>query len=158
MGDVYFYHLTRSPQETALARILTRALTAGWRVVVRGADRGRLAWLDEQLWLDPEEGFLPHGLDGGPHDADQPVLLTDSPALPPAAECLVAIDRVAVTVEEAAAVQRVCILFDGADPAAIEQARGQWRALTEAGLGAQYWAEEGGRWEKKQERPASALP
>jgi DNA polymerase-3 subunit chi len=155
MGDVYFYHLTRSAQDVALARLLQSALGRGWRVVVRGTDRGRLEWLDERLWLSPEDGFLPHGLEGGPYDADQPVLLTDSHTLPDGVVCLMAIEGAAVTAEEAAGVQRVCILFDGADAAAVDLARGQWRALTGAGLGAQYWAEQGGRWEKKQERPAA---
>ena len=43
------------------------------------------------------------------------------------------------------------VLFDGNDPAAVEAARGQWRRLTGAGAKAQYWAEAGGRWQKKAE-------
>jgi DNA polymerase-3 subunit chi len=46
---------------------------------------------------------------------------------------------------------RVCILFDGNDDAALDTARGQWKALTRAGCSAQYWSEESGRWEKKAE-------
>ncbi|MEM7720517.1 MAG: DNA polymerase III subunit chi, partial [Pseudomonadota bacterium] len=33
-------------------------------------------------------------------------------------------------------------------------ARTQWRSLTEAGITAQYWAEEAGRWVKKAESSA----
>jgi DNA polymerase-3 subunit chi len=47
--------------------------------------------------------------------------------------------------------ERVCILFDGNDDAAVQVARGQWKALTGAGCAAQYWSEAGGRWEKKAE-------
>jgi DNA polymerase-3 subunit chi len=47
--------------------------------------------------------------------------------------------------------ERVCVLFDGNDPSAVETARGQWRNLTGAGCSAQYWSEESGRWEKKAE-------
>ena len=36
--------------------------------------------------------------------------------------------------------------------AALEVARGQWRGLTGAGVGAKYWAEEGGRWVMKAEK------
>lgn len=155
MGEVYFYHLTRSPLEVALAQLLTRALTAGWRVAVRGPDRDRLARLDDALWHIPEDGFLPHALDGGPQDADQPVLLTDAAQVPPGTVCLMSIDGAGVTPAEAAGLQRVCILFDGNDPSALTVARQQWRDLAASGLGAQYWAEDGGRWEKKQERPAA---
>ena len=57
-----------------------------------------------------------------------------------------------VTAVEVAALERVCILFDGHDGAALDQARGQWKALTDAGCSAQYWAQEGGRWTKKAEK------
>lgn len=150
MGAVYFYHLTRSAPEAALAALADRSLGAGWRVAVRLRDRERAAWLDERLWLGPEDGFLAHGIAGGPHDDLQPVLLGTG-ALPPGRDCLMALDGAEVSAVEVAALERVCILFDGDDPQAVETARGQWRLLTGAGLSAQYWSEESGRWQKKAE-------
>lgn len=152
MGAVYFYHLTRTPLEATLPVLLGKALSAGWRVAVRGEDAARLDWLDEKLWLG--EGFLPHGRAGGPHDADQPVLLTTGPDLPNAAQCLMTIDSTGVSAEEAQALDRCCILFDGNDPAQLETARGQWKALAEAGCALQYWSQESGAWAKKAEANA----
>lgn len=144
-----FYHLTRSGLEDTLAMLLGKSLERGWRVAVRGRDAGRLAALDQALWL--REGFLPHGLAGGPHDALQPVLLTTGGATNDAA-CLMALDGADVSPPEAQALDRVCILFDGNDEGAVAQARDQWRALTGAGVAAQYWSEETGRWVLKTER------
>ncbi|RBI82940.1 DNA polymerase III subunit chi [Rhodosalinus halophilus] len=152
MGEAYFYHLTRRPLEAALPQLLEASLARGWRVAVRGGDAERLAWLDEKLWLGPEDGFLPHGLAGGAHDARQPVLLTTGREMPNGAACLMAVDGAEVAPEEVATLDRVCVLFDGNDAAALERARGQWAALTKAGCRAQYWSEESGRWEKKAER------
>lgn len=154
MGDALFYHLTRSPVDAVLLTLLPKALQTGWRVVVRGADPARMDWLDQKLWLGDEERFLPHGLAGGPHDAAQPILLTTSNDRPNGAECLMAMDGAEVTSDECAQLARVCILFDGNDPAALDRARAQWKTLTGAGIGAQYWSEEDGRWQKKAERPA----
>lgn len=151
MGDVYFYHLTRTPLEATLPMLLGKALQAGWRVAVRGVSADRLGWLDEKLWLGPEEQFLPHGLAGGPHDADQPVLLTSGSDCPNGAACVMAVDGAEVTADEVQRLSRVCILFDGNDPAAVEAARGQWRGLTGAGCSAQYWSQESGAWQKKAE-------
>ena len=50
-----------------------------------------------------------------------------------------------------AALDRVCILFDGLDDHALNVARDQWKSLKAAGASAQYWSEESGRWEKKAE-------
>ncbi|GHE05304.1 DNA polymerase III subunit chi [Defluviimonas sp. 20V17] len=152
MGAARFYHLTRSAVEAALPMLVGKSLEAGWRVAIRGTEAARMRWLDEKLWLGPEEGFLPHGLAGGPHDADQPVLLTTAPEAPNGAACVMAIDGADVTAEEVAALERVCILFDGNDPDALGRARAQWKALTEAGASAQYWSEEDGPWRMKAER------
>ncbi|MEL7116102.1 MAG: DNA polymerase III subunit chi [Pseudomonadota bacterium] len=151
MGDVYFYHLTRQPLEAVLPMLLGKARHAGWRIAVRGTDPQRMAWLDEKLWLGPEEGFLPHGLAGGPYDADQPILLTTEAAQPNGAVCVMAVDGAAVAADDVADLTRVCILFDGNDPSAVDHARGQWRSLTQSGCAAQYWSQESGRWEKKAE-------
>ena len=133
MGAAYFYHLTRQPLEVTLPMLLDKALGQGWRVAVRGRDAARLNWLDEKLWLGPEESFLPHGLAGGPHDADQPILLTPGPAANDP-QCLMTIDGAEVAAEEVTTLERVCVLFDGNDPAAVEMARAQWKALTGAGV------------------------
>ena len=151
MGNAFFYHLTRHPVEVTLPLLLGKALGAGWRVAVRGTSEPRMDWLNEKLWLGPEEGFLPHGRAGGPHDADQPVLLTTARDLPNGASCVMSVDGAAVDAPEVATLERVCILFDGHDAAAVENARSQWKTLTEAGCMAQYWSEETGRWEKKAE-------
>lgn len=152
MGAALFYHLTRSPLEATLPLLLAKSLQAGWHVVVRGTEAARIDWLDQTLWKGPEEAFLPHGVAGGTHDADQPILLTTGREAPPnGAQCLMAVDGAEVTAEDCAGVERVCILFDGNDPAALDRARGQWKALTGAGITAQYWSEEGGGWQKKAE-------
>ncbi|SMC92886.1 DNA polymerase III subunit chi [Primorskyibacter flagellatus] len=152
MGAAYFYHLTQRPLEAALPLLLTRALSMGWRVAVRGCETERLDWLDQKLWLGREEEFLPHGMEGGPHDAAQPVLLTTQATVPNDPQCVMAIDGAAVTPQEVVALERVCVLFDGNDNNAMAAARTQWKELIEAGCQAQYWSEESGRWEKKAER------
>ena len=152
MGAAYFYHLTRRPLEATLPMLLGKARAAGWRVTVRGVDAARMDWLDQKLWLGPDDGFLPHGLAGGPHDARQPVLLTTSDDSPNAPQCVMTIDGAPVTADEVARLNRVCVLFDGNDETALSTARGQWKALTDAGCAAQYWSEEAGKWEKKAEK------
>lgn len=151
MGLVLFYHLTRSTVEDTARLLLGKALAAGWRVMVRGTDPARLEVLDTKLWLGPDDSFLPHGLAGGGHDADQPVLLGTG-AIGNDAPCLMLVDGAGVEVGDIAALKRVWILFDGADEAALARARSQWTALTGAGVSAQYWSEAGGRWEMKAER------
>ena len=145
---VLFYHITQSSVEVTARTLLEKALGAGWRVMLRGGDPARLDWLDQWLWLNPEDGFLPHGLAGGPQDANQPVLLGTGPIVNDA-KGLMLVDGAVPLAGEAAALERVWVLFDGQNEAAVHAARGLWKAIVAENLPAQYWSEETGRWVMK---------
>jgi len=155
MAVAKFYHLTRDPLEALLPTLIGKALEIGLKVALRCAEPTRMQALDRQLWMG--DGFLPHGLAGGPHDADQPVLLvadaTPAGDLPNKPGCLITLDGAVVDAQEAQAVDRLCVVFDGTDEAAVTAARAQWRSLTGAGVEAEYWSRESGRWECKARHP-----
>jgi DNA polymerase-3 subunit chi len=153
MGTVMFFHLMQSAPADTLSINAPRALVQGWRVLVRGTDPAALDRLDAALWLKGgDESFLPHGQEGGPHDADQPVLLGQGGPVN-SAKVLALVDGADASDAEISAMERVWVLFDGNDTDRLQAARGQWKAMTGAGHAAQYWSEESGRWEKKAESP-----
>lgn len=150
MGDARFYHLVRRPAESLLPTLIGKSREAGWRVELRGTGRERMERLDELLWQD--DGFLPHGLAGGPHDAEQPVLLTVAGSGQEGGNrpgCLIALDGAAIADSEIGGLSRICVLFADADTQAVQLAREQWRSLTGAGLAAEYWTDKDGAWERK---------
>ena len=150
MGAVYFYQLRDSPLEATLPMLLGKTQEAGWRTLVRGTDDGAMKRLDDVLWGGPEGAFLPHGLAGGAHDLDQPILLgVDQSA--DGFDCIMSVSGAHVSAAEIGLAERTCVLFDGHDEGALQFARGQWKTLTDAGCSAQYWAQDDGRWIKKAE-------
>ena len=155
MAVARFYHLTRDPVEALLPMLIGKAQEIGLAVALRGVEPERMEALDRVLWLG--EGFLPHGLAGGPHDADQPCLLTcdtrAAPELPNRPGCLITLDGAELDPAEAQALDRLCVVFDGMDDNAVARAREQWRQLTGAGVSAEYWSRESGRWECKAKHP-----
>lgn len=159
MGKALFYHLTRHPVEVTLATLVGKAREQGWAVLVRGRSQERIDWLDKKLWeIGGDDSFLAHGVSGGPNDRDQPILLTTGSENPPenpnSAVYLVSIDGADISADDIKRAERGVILFDGYDAGAVAHARTQWKALTDAGCPAEYWAEESGRWEKKAEKTA----
>ena len=154
MGTAMFYHLTRSTAEDTVTSLLGRAVGMGWRIMIRGTDSARLDRLDAQLWVKPENSFLPHGRAGGLHDFAQPVLLGNGP-ITNSATAMMLLDNAEVTLDEALSLARVWLIFDGEDQAALSAARAQWKALTDAGIAAQYWSEETGKWQMKAEKQAT---
>lgn len=155
MATVLFYHLTQSPAASTLQAILPRALQAGWRVLLRG-DKVVLGELDAKLWEGEAISFLPHGLAGGAQDADQPILLGNIPSA--GFDALALVGSTQLDMAEAAALQRVWVLFDASDDGQMTAARALWKTVNSAGLHAQYWSEESGKWDLKTaaNAPASA--
>lgn len=156
LGAAFFYHLTQSTLEQTLPTLLAKSRAAGWVIEVRGTDAAAMERLDVALWQSPPDGFLPHGLAGGAHDADQTILLTVGQPAVNGPTALLSVHGADVTAAEVQGMARVSILFDGHDGAALDKARSQWKALTDAGCAAQYWAQEDGRWTKKAEKDPAA--
>jgi DNA polymerase-3 subunit chi len=146
--EVWFYHLERSGLDQVLPDLLEKTLSRGWRALVRTGDPLRVEHLDGWLWSYRDESFLPHGVAGEGHDADQPVLITTGEANPNGANVLFLVDGAAPG--ELKGFARCVVLFDGGDEAALQVARGRWREVKAAGLPGSYWRQsERGSWEKQ---------
>jgi len=152
MSEVYFYHLTQSTVTQTLTQLLGKCLGNNWRVLLRGGDAALLSRLDLQLWGGNSAQFLPHGLESAPHGADQPVLLTDKMDNTNNAEALMLVHGAKTSPQDVAGFTRVCLIFDGNDPDSLNQARGDWKNLTDAGIKAKYWSQETGQWAMKVEK------
>lgn len=147
MSEIGFYHLTRTPLEAALPKLLGRVLGLGGRAVVKLGDPARLASLDASLWLCPEPDWLPHGSAATGEAALQPIWLTLEDEAPNGARYLFLVDGA-----ESARLgdfERVFDLFDGQDEAAVAAARRRWSAARAAGHSLTYWQQGGRGWEKK---------
>jgi DNA polymerase-3 subunit chi len=151
MTEYGFYHLTRTPLEQALPKLLGRVLAGGGRAMILAASTERRDALDAALWSSGDPDWLPHGTPLSGHPELQPIWLTteDAPetGAPNAARFLFLLEGC-----EAARPQlfdRILDLFDGRDEAAVAAARARWRAAKEAGHDLTYWQQGARGWEKK---------
>jgi DNA polymerase-3 subunit chi len=145
--EVWFYHLERSSLDEVLPELLEKTLQRGWRALVRSPDRDRIEQLDARLWTYRDEGFLPHGVAGEPHAERQPVLLTTAEDNPNRADALFLLDG--AQAGDLAGFQRCLTVFDGADEAALAQARAAWKTYKGRGLPVSYWRQTDRGWEKQ---------
>jgi DNA polymerase-3 subunit chi len=149
MTEMLFYHLQRQPLEKVLPTLLEKSLERGWRVVVQASSDERIEALDAHLWTYRDDGFLPHGTAKESEPAAQPVLLTTGDDNLNGAQVRFIVDGAAVPAD-AAAYQRIVLLFDGEDADAVAAARERWTEAKAKGFEATYWQpDEQGRWVKK---------
>ena len=125
MSEIGFYHLTRTPLEAALPKLLGRVLAAGGRAFVLCGEAERAPALDAALWLATDPDWLPHGLAGGENDALQPILI-GTEDVPPANGARFLLLVSGAESARLAEYDRVLDLFDGADDTAVAAARRRW--------------------------------
>lgn len=126
-------------------RLAARAIGAASRTLVVG-DQEKLELLDRLLWA--EEGFLAHGFAGGIHDADQPVLLSQSLVSANGARLLMLLGTGLPA--DFQAFDRILNLFEDGSNSHV-RARSDWRAVSARdGIERSYWQQKpAGGWEKK---------
>jgi DNA polymerase-3 subunit chi len=149
MTEVLFYHLVGKAPEAVLPVLLEKSLQRGWRVVVQAGTAERVKAIDGRLWTYTDEAFLPHGTARDGYPGEQPIYLTDAGDNPNGATVRFLVDGADVP-DDAAAYERLVVLFSGDDDTALETARAQWKALKEAGHALTYWQQDGrGAWVRK---------
>jgi DNA polymerase III subunit chi len=149
MTEILFYHLQRQPLERALPALLEKSLQRGWRVVVQVSSEERAEALDAHLWTFRDDSFLPHGTWRETDAREQPILLTVRDDNPNGANVRFLIDGVPLPAD-AAAYDRLVLMFDGEDPDAVEAARVRWSEAKAGGFAVTYWQpDDNGRWQRK---------
>ena len=149
MTEIAFYHLTRSPLEAALPKLLEKTLQAGKRALVMAGSQQRVEHLNGALWTYDSASWLPHGSDKDGHAGEQPVWLTDGDDNANGAQFLFLTDG--ASCDDLGAFERCFEMFDGTNPMMVDQARAKWKAYKDAGHELTYWQQtEQGGWSKKE--------
>lgn len=147
MTAVGFYHLTTSPLERTLPRLLEKILQGRKRAVVLCGSEERLSFLNSSLWTLGKASFIPHGSKAEGKAADQPIWLTLQDENPNNATFLVQTDG--MSSPSLSTYERCLDLFDGNDEIAVQAARDRWKAYKAQGFEVTYWKQTGsGAWEK----------
>jgi DNA polymerase-3 subunit chi len=146
--ECLFYHLERQPLERVLPQLLERTLQRGWRAVVEAGSQERVDALDTLLWTYSDDSFLPHGTEKDGAAARQPVYLTSSAENPNGAVVRFLVDG--APLDSLEGYERIVVLFDGTDEAALARVREGWRQVKAAGCEATYWQQNPtGKWTRR---------
>jgi len=148
MTSVQFYHLTATPLERALPKLLEKAIASGFRAVLTAHDEQRLEQLNQLLWSYDPGSFMPHGTREDNQASAQPVYLSVGTDNPNGAKLLVVTDG--KIPENALEYERIIDIFDGGDEAAVVAARTRWARYKEQFFSISYMRQtETGGWDKK---------
>ena len=145
---VDFYHLEKSSLDTALPKLLEKAV-AQHKILIQTDMADRSDYLNGLLWTYDPDSFLPHGVEKDGFSTEQPIFITHKSDFNPSnADILVLIDGRTVPVDKNFA--RVLYFFNGKDEEALQKARQEWKRLKEENIDLFYWQQdEKGHWQQK---------
>lgn len=150
MTDIWFYHLTRTPLEVSLPKLLEKALDKEMMSIVLCRSEAMMDRLNEQLWTYSERSFLPHGSAREPNAEEQFIYLTTQEENPNKAGLLVAVEGMEPAPVYRDGFQRMVYFFDGGDEEAVAQARRYWKVLKGEEHTLSYWQQnDAGGWVKQ---------
>ena len=149
MLQVDFYHLTRSDMTEALVMLVKKSQLAGKKVLVQ-CPRPAAEAMDEALWTQDPETWIPHGLDDADGASHAHAWIMSVPeGNPISAEFLFLLhgaERPDMT-----SFERVFNLFEGLSDAQLSEARSQWHEWRKnEALEMRYFEQDDeGKWEKR---------
>ena len=141
MPELWFYHLQHVTAETLLPQLLRMGLSRGLKLAVETISPERAGFWSEVLWGQDDTSFLAHGIEGDGNAGAQPICLVASAANTNGASFRFLVDGAMVAVgalSESSDCQRVSVLLDGRDEAAIDAGRKLWREARAAGVVVRY--------------------
>ncbi len=148
MTDVSLYHLTATPLEKTLPKLMERVVESGKNAVLVAASTDRVEELNRLLWTYSSNTFLPHGTKKDGFPEEQKIWLTDEWDNPNQASILVLTDG--MESNEVDNFERCLDIFDGNDEVALEKAQLRIEKYVQKGHTLTYWYQTpAGKWEIK---------
>jgi len=145
--QVQFYHLTATPLDRALPKLLEKAVSGGYKILLVTGSDAQAEHLNHMLWTYDPGSFLPHGTTAGGHAGQQPILISTTFDAPNQAN-LLAVTNGAIP-EHPETFERILDIFDGNDQQATENARSRWKTYKGSGHTISYLKQnQAGGWEK----------
>lgn len=148
MTQVNFYHLTRTPFDKALPKLLEKVHKSGARAVIRTKDNEQADHLNKILWSYTTLYFLPHGTYEDGHSEKQPIYITAGDENPNQANILAFVTG--AKCDDLEQYERCLYMFQGADEEQVLQARSLWKEMKDKGnMQLTYWQQdEKGAWQE----------
>ena len=146
--NISFYHLTSTPMQRALPKLLEKIVGSGHRALVVTSSEEEAEQLNQLLWTYDQDSFLPHGSLKDGRAEDQPILLSsEAKPLNNANILLITHGQMAGQTER---FERVLGMFDGNNAEAVAAARTRWTVYKNAGHTLTYQQQTAaGGWEQK---------
>jgi DNA polymerase-3 subunit chi len=148
MAKINFYHLTTSPLEKALPKLMEKVYQSGAKSIVLTENEEQTAQLNKQLWTYTTKFFLPHGSESDGFSEKQPIYLTSSANENPNQASILAIIGRAEP-DGLTQFDKCLYLFNGNVEDEVSLARARWKSYKNDGHELAYWQQnEKGGWEQ----------
>lgn len=145
--QINFYHLTRTPMEKALPKLLEKVLEKEGRAVVLTPPEKR-TFVNDSLWTYRPDSFLPHGSKDESRSHDHPIWVTDTLENPNKSDYLLVTGG--LPVPDLEGFTHCLYLFDSNVDEELKEARASWQKVSEGNTPHYFQQTDKGAWEEKE--------
>ncbi len=144
-----FYHLTLTPDEQALPRLLQKIMSLEQNAVILTDSQEKTAYLDDFLWSFEDDAWIPHSSLKDGNENIHPFFITNTLENPNNAKILILLGAYEDITLENLGFERILDLFDGNNPEILGKARKRWKSAKENGYEIHYFQQTSKGWEEK---------
>jgi DNA polymerase-3 subunit chi len=146
MTEVSFYHLSSSPLEKALPKLVEKIYSLGSRVTILCENQSLIPVIDDLLWSYSTKTFLAHATCNDPLKEKQPIYITNSEENPSDASILISIgENIPSNYNQ---FEKYIDIFSSSNDKELVAARVRYKKLKELGKQIKYWKQDQtGNWE-----------
>lgn len=144
--EVSLYHVTQSPLEKILPRLLEKVRASDKRVVVLLENQERIDSWSHTLWIYAQQSFLAHGSQKEGRAEYQPIWLTHKLENPNKSQVLVLVEGGDAS-ESLGVFERCVDIYNAKDDHAVSLAKQRQIQYEENGFKVTHWSQDkSGRW------------
>lgn len=144
-----FYHLTLTPDEQALPRLLQKIMNLEQNGVILTESQEKTAYIDDFLWSFEDDSWIPHSSLKDGNENIQPFFITHTLENPNNAKILILLCAFENIIDQNLGFERTLDLFDGNNPETLAKARKRWKNAKEKGYELHYFQQTPKGWEEK---------
>tara|TARA_B100001057_G_scaffold487335_1_gene569900 strand:+ start:598 stop:1071 length:474 start_codon:yes stop_codon:yes gene_type:complete len=146
LEKVFFYNSSQRDIVADIAWLTENLFMKNNSIVIFCTDQETVEVVDDFLWANREDSFIPHSAKKNGEKSIYPILITTSIDEGYEHDVLLALNGVLIEEKNWQRFSKIYYFFDNEDNNEKETARSMWKSFSSLNVECKYWINEGNKW------------
>ena len=146
LEKVFFYNSSQRDIVADISWLTEKLFMKNNSIVIFCTDQETVEVVDDFLWANREDSFIPHSTKKSGEKSIYPILITTSIDEGYEHNVLLALNGVLIEEKNWQSFSKIYYFFDNEDNNEKENARSMWKSFSSLNVECKYWINEGNKW------------